>query len=749
MASTKPGAIQRFHLHAPFIPELSRASIKNSPENAPLFQQLAKLSASALHRIKDLGMLTGDFLAVLPNNDDPLPDRYEIIREAIVAEMKSQALVPTQNGGFAPGSRLYQSRAPMKTLFSDADLAFITNREDRVTWAIGATQKNQNQDRFLNSLGIPAWDSWDLLEFLQSAIGAYSWDDERERKTLDWLGSKSPEWHQTLYSVLYKFCEEEDSYSDFEDIKIVRLTDGSYSIPQEAYFHTGTINQIDDLPRVDEKVFTAGSKKTQQAEARNFLSKVGVKTPGEREEIETLLKSRYGLESEAPSDETYLSDLRRIMIFLESHQNCRDLLTNAFIFKLDSPEFDWGTAEAAYLDTPFLETGLNVFYETMAKDTRKWPLSSWYTAQQIDIGSLLNLCEIAGVEKNFSRLYVQTSCKGNEKYSWLTAAPGERFTSPIDRDFALTSCAHKMLTTNTVEGSQLVWMALCRAGNSVLHALFQKTERGGPHSAPSQLICWLRDLAWIPQKDGRFVKPSAAIAKELPRGFPVDSGYKWLELVNFGADDKKQLEEDAVRASHRAKLGFESDEEFQDGLQFSKLPKTERARILAEVERNRLEPFELPERPVTNPELRHKRVAQEAANAAEKSSERRQRVVQLGVAEAKAQAKAYLTDQYTNANGQMICQACMTELPFMLPTGTYYFEAVEIVAESPKRYREAYLALCPNHAAAYLHANDQKTGMHELITKATENKIEIVLGGNSTTLYFTETHLTDAQAALG
>jgi hypothetical protein len=39
--------------------------------------------------------------------------------------------------------------------------------------------------------------------------------------------------------------------------------------------------------------------------------------------------------------------------------------------------------------------------------------------------------------------------------------------------------------------------------------------------------------------------------------------------------------------------------------------------------------------------------------------------------------------------------------------------------------------------------------MHELITKATENKIEIVLGGNSTTLYFTETHLTDAQAALG
>src|SRR5205807_10451221 len=69
----------RFHLHAPFVPELSRASIKETPANEPLFRQLATLTASALHQIRDLGLLTTDFLAVLPNPQDQIPARYQTL----------------------------------------------------------------------------------------------------------------------------------------------------------------------------------------------------------------------------------------------------------------------------------------------------------------------------------------------------------------------------------------------------------------------------------------------------------------------------------------------------------------------------------------------------------------------------------------------------------------------------------------------------------------------------------------------
>ena len=48
----------RFHLHAPFVPELGRASIKESTANQPLFQQLANLAASSLQRVRDLARVS-------------------------------------------------------------------------------------------------------------------------------------------------------------------------------------------------------------------------------------------------------------------------------------------------------------------------------------------------------------------------------------------------------------------------------------------------------------------------------------------------------------------------------------------------------------------------------------------------------------------------------------------------------------------------------------------------------------------
>jgi hypothetical protein len=56
----------RFYLHAPFVPELSRATIKETPANQPLFRQLAALSAASLHQIRKLGLLTTEFLSVRP-----------------------------------------------------------------------------------------------------------------------------------------------------------------------------------------------------------------------------------------------------------------------------------------------------------------------------------------------------------------------------------------------------------------------------------------------------------------------------------------------------------------------------------------------------------------------------------------------------------------------------------------------------------------------------------------------------------
>ncbi len=300
----------RYHLHAPFVPELSRASIKNTPENTPLFEQLARLSASALHVIKDLGLLSGDFLAVLPNNDDPLPERYKIIRTAVIAEMKAQALVPTFAGGYAPASRLCQARAALKALLSDEDLSFVTGRGDQPTWAITAPQRSQAQDKFLASLGIASWDAEDLKDFFEARarVGSRYWTSARvDPLVLNWMAAKPLEWHQALYAILGKYCEDVGDHFDLHEAQIVRTVDGNYRLAKDAFFQTGVPSKKDPLPRVDEEILTVGTRKGQQADARKFLTSIGVKVPGELEEVTLLLKARYGPDGDAPSDKVYLS----------------------------------------------------------------------------------------------------------------------------------------------------------------------------------------------------------------------------------------------------------------------------------------------------------------------------------------------------------------------------------------------------------------------------------------------------------
>jgi len=740
----------RFHLHAPFIPELSRASIKNSPENNPLLEQLAKLSSNSLHAIKDLGLLTGEFLAVLPNNDDQLPERYRIIRKSILDEMRSEPLVPTFAGMHAPATRTVQARGAIKSLLADADLAFVSGRKDSPTWAIGASQKNSLQDKFLGSLHISSWDVDSLKEFLEmrACESTISWDGQCvDPIVLKWLSTKSSEWHQALYAVLGKYCEDEDDLGSLGDAQIVRMANGGYCVPERAYFQTGPLNPKDPLPRIDESVLTVGTKKSQQSEARKFLESIGVKVPGELEEIELLLVSRYSKGMSIPDDKTYISDLKKMMDFTEKNPQSFNSFFSANLFRVNSPRMAVTAGSKVFLDTPYTNSGLGVLHSASKEpEKRRWPLSEWYLDCGLPLERIARFAKACGAEVEFKHLYVQCDCNGNPQWVYLKRAAGQRAGNYISRDYSLSKQAMQLLQMKQVDASLLVWAAMCKAGAGVLQAKFQWNDRGGPRFAPSQLICTLRDLEWVPQIDGRFVKPCDATPRLLPRGFSVDSGYKWLEIVGFGTEENKRTVNTEIRAQNRKELGFDSEEALDRALAFSKLPADAQERILSTALYEKDEYVELPERPVPNADFRAQRVSEQAKLTPGKTSVVKPRAVQLGVDAAKTEAKLYLADQYTNSNGQMICQVCKGELPFKLLNGAYYFEAIEIVHESPKRYREGYLALCPNHAAAFQFANAQKNMMSELLAITNGNEMELELGGVKTTVYFTQMHIADAKS---
>lgn len=741
----------RFHLHAPFIPELSRASIKNSPENIPLFEQLAKLAAGALHRIKGLGLLTGEFLAVLPNTDEQLPERYRVIRTAIVREMKAQPLTPTQARGFAPAERLIQARLSMKELLSDEDLAFLLERDDGPTWAIGATQRNSNQDRFLSSLDIAQWDVDSLVEYLADfACDNADYFISPEPTVMHWLDLKPDEWHQLLYAILYRYCEDEDEYDRLRDAKIVRLASGGHTTAKDAYFAIGLIDAKDPFRWVSENVLAVGTRKPRQADARKFLTQLGVRVPVEADEIRVLLQTRYAATGEAPADRTYIADLKRFIDYVEKHPHEREMFKSACLFRVDSEQYEWASADDIYLDDPFKKTGLGAYHGALKpEDKKKWPLGSWYQTSTLNLSKLATFAEAVGCDSAFHALFLQTTCERNPKWNYLRGVAGSRGRSPIDADCSMSQVIYDLLRSKSVAFSRLVWVTMCTHGANHLQARYQKTEKDGSRVEASRLVHFLRTEEWIPLRDGRFVTPRQANREELVEGFAFDPGQTWIKEVYFGDEDYKKSAESLARAEKLAELQFESESAYQRALDFSKLPEDKQRQILDAAQlTERAEQEDFPERPVRNPDLRSQRAREQAAQTPEKQSEMRLRSISEGADLVKAEAKVFLRDQYTNQNGVMFCQVCKDELPFKLSTGEYYFEAVVISEALKKRHRQTYLALCPNDAAKFKHANEQKDEMLELLAMSAGQEVDVVLGGLAKTIRFTETHLADIRTCL-
>ena len=750
----------RFHLHAPFVPELSRASIKDTAANAPLFSQLAELSVSALYSIRDLGLLTPEFLGVLPNPLDQLGKPYDPIRDSIVAAMDAEPLTPTHGKSHSPARALYQAKVWLKDLLSTEDIEFLIEYEDEAPlWAANRASQVTNTERFMSSLAITDWDAPALVECIAEKGSDSAWQNP-DPAFLTWLAGKSVEWHQQLYAQLARDPDTADDLFSLRDCKIVRLSDGEYATGPESFFAGEQDVGAKGVNCVDAAVYNSGRGKAQQDGARKFLEEVGVTTLGELQLIEALLRSSYSDMKRPLKQGPYLADLRRFMKLAEEDDAAVSLLSSFPL--LMGTDNQWHEPAEIFLDTPFVETGLGDFFKLSGKSSALVPLSPLYQSLPIDTPKLARFAERLGC---ITKLGVtRTNCRKNPQWSHLANAPGERFTSPVDRDYLIEGLT-RVEGHHSVKLARLIWVTMCglsgtqhswdyARSQNPLRATYQKSESRGAHYADSQLVHQLRTLPWVPQEGGEFVKPAEARAEFLPHGFIFDAGWPWIKAIQFGThvlleSVKAQTEAAAVVERQRKQqeaakaLGFEDAETAR---RLAEIPVDQQKLFYAEWERRKN--VILPEHKPANPGSRSQRVFSQALNSPERKTEERTRSVSVGREEIKAEADQYLQQQYTNEDAEQICQICKDVLPFKLDDGSYFFEAVELLPEIERRHRQNYLCLCPNHSAMFRHANNSRDTLKELISLISSNEVTVLLAKKEHSIYFTETHLNDLRAIL-
>lgn len=545
----------RFHLHAPFASTVARDSVRDCKANHQLRDHLADLVVESLSSICDQGMLTVDFLSVLPNPVDNLAGNspfYEPIRKAIVHAFKNELLTPTRSGAHSKANGLYRGPARIAEVLNDDDLSFLTNY-DPPLWAANPPQQNQREDRFLDSLEIDEW-GWSELVCAVSSLK----NEERERIE-NWIAQKDDAWLIRFYALLGEACDTYHKTVYVSNVRIVRSEvdqDLQHVIPGEAFFPPDEEKTSPpDICFVKPTVYNTGRSEAQKKYASLFLKKIGVR-PFDAKAIIQLRLEHY---KSPPKqiEEGYYKELKQFIAYWKENTTEASLFSNhTFLVgvSLDG-KLHWRKATELCLDSPYIETGLT----GLAKIHGKYSLWDGYQDKfrESEHNDFMAFLKAIGAMHDLKvvRVYTYSNPKASELRKDFNRYGTRRSDYEIDEDYSISSI-DKYLAMKSISASRLIWDALINADRKSAKARFRPNQQYQIRDAESQLVYHLKHHAWIPDKSENFRKPQDMTKDDLRSDFPYDERNGLLIAIGFGENVKKRSEEYKMRKEMASSLGL-------------------------------------------------------------------------------------------------------------------------------------------------------------------------------------------------
>ena len=758
----------RFHIHAPFASTVARDSVRDCQANEELRDRLAELVVESLTTIREAGMLDISFLAVLPIPADNLPEFYDPIREAIVEAFREQDLTPTRKiGEHRSAGALYRGPAEIADVIGDEGLSQLTGESARL-WAANAPQKNQREDRFIQSLEIKEW-GWSELVSIFKLPHLRAWQDNEKaenaahKKRIETFIQQMNDAKLMRFYALFGEAVDahnvsiRSAYLDNQCIARIK-SEGSdqHVAPKDAYFQQGDDTASpSDVFFIKREVYSAGKSDSQKRLARFFLENVGVRPYDEKAAIEKILKE-YGT-GHVPSSKVHLSHVRQFVGYWLVNTNSIGMFRPITFLNGEDKDGTKSYCKASdlYLDSPYIETGLAELFndnKLAAAITRpKKRLSPDYRVIEkfeefaVALGAMKQLeirtYKATEMQKDsFEKVRKKTDLTTDEDYFinglYWNIECCDSFIGIFDLN------RHKSMAL-----SRAIWSAMSGADPKVLTARYvpNKEYSHEEKSKPSWLVDYLAGHSWVPDKDGNFLRPTEVTQDTLHSDFKFDDRNGWLTAIKFGEDTKKQSDEyrskdDAAKADGYASA--EEKDEWKKVRDYGISPKE----VLAQLAQ-RQRKIDLPDKVATKPERRAGKIADEARNTPAKTTEVRPHSFNPGYSEAQGDARTYLENQYTNDDGVMFCQLCQAPQPVML-NGKPSFAAVDCVRGINAHHKQNNLALCPNHEVMYLNGGISPDIVQCAILECEGQKIPLNLAGNEVELYFTQQHLGDLRVVL-
>lgn len=726
-----------FLINADFILPSSREDIlKEEPWNNWLMNCVADVVASMLlPALKEKRLLTADFLEKLASRLNDFDAVYGVDRDSLYNPIFTRVREAFMNEELLPAN----------------DETFVSARNAKL--ARGNPTRNllnhQQLGDLFESTNELKWLSDDITEGRTPALQSFLMDINVEeirpsvfvsRLSEQFLEQQCDEWFIKFYRFLSTHSRE--LRNQLPTKPILRLQDGTHvnpspeGAPPNAYLPIGM--DIDTvLPIIKAKLI-------KDEEVREFLRN-GLKVP-EWDIVEEVIKyilPKYKHEVVPLEDhKTHFAKIERAYN-TDSSDEKKSRLRN----KLRGTRFiraeNAVAGEPRYLKPEQLYFGsddLRLYFD--GNDSRNF-INDEYPPSARELFKKLGIMDTVKVTKKQPNYERHIVIRGY----WGDHARGiDEFDPAIEVD----GLEHAINHPNPKK-SEFIWNLIAKPNSHCIRGIVEKsTNQDYRGSSTKEDISdnfgrLLIETAWLPDSTGQMHKPSELTVDKLPESFVRDAnlveqlGMKKDEVAELA--DKTGIPLKVIEVLKKPGMS-EKFEEFLEREGTAQVNPTSPIRGVPA----------FPERPVKNPERRATMLDKELENMPAKEYERLLRSVRVN--SARKVARAWLKAEYTNNDGQMICQVCEREMPFKKRDGEYYFEAVEALNEEhfTKEHETQFLALCPECAARYQEfIKKDEDAMREIIDQlmVSENlQIPLQLGELKTNLRFGKKHWQDIKQIL-
>ncbi|WP_157009127.1 sacsin N-terminal ATP-binding-like domain-containing protein [Agromyces laixinhei] len=772
----------KFHIHAPFASTVARDSVRDDDGNDQLISGIAELVANAMPKMRDAGLLTDGLLSALPNGTDELPERYEPVRDRLLAAFETEPITPLQGGGFAESVKLIRSESALRAALTPTDAEFLNSLAGEATDVVPAgwlPERSGRPGELLNALTAIEFGSkelssvFEMLAYVSDEIAASGEDVgdyvdhadlEHFRRWTNWITARNNTWLRNFYAALgrltqqsrnpftrddYRYHGYTDPFTDsLAEVPIVRVQAAlgvAHVRGREAFLPTTPGLRGDGLVLDAFVAFGEKQTKTERAEANalsQFFSHAEVKAWDAAAQLDARLRTYAS--SPPTINEAHLHDLGTLQGLLAQGAVSVSSYARRSILLADSGAgLRWASAAEIYLDEPYAPSGLSALYESDTfGDTYSFRLASAYRAFDFDVATLaIRLGAATGLEIKPTPIWTNPQFE----YRWRLGVRENQ--NMVARDWTLE---HFSAIVGTYDEALLrsLWTLIARAEARTAGAAYRANGSSPVHQIDSQLVQMLKSIPWVLDSDGNLRLPADMTADDLADGMILPSNAPLLDSANFGQAAASAALRERGDEARAQTLGFESAEQAREAARAI----NDNPAAFAEWMRSRSGP-ELPEASSPAPERRAQRVREQASEAPQRQYATRLRSVRIQEPGHKSAAKGYLTGLYTNNDGAMVCQICDRELPFKV-NGQYYFEAVQFVSDALRDLHENRLALCPVCAAKYRHARTTLLDelRDDLLTQSVGDRgsldVDVELAGEEHHIRFVGKHAIDLQAAL-